>query len=43
VRFIHQYPREYDLARLNQRWFKELVFGPPLNYDTTTPGGKQCL
>jgi hypothetical protein len=26
VRFIREYPHEYDLGRLDQSWFKELVF-----------------
>ena len=27
VTFIHQFPHEYDLGRLDQDWFKAMVFG----------------
>ena len=30
ARFIRKHPHEYDLRRLNQQWFKTMVFGRPV-------------
>lgn len=32
VRFIRQYPREYDLSRVDQTWFKAMMFGSLSGY-----------
>ena len=33
LRFIRNYPREYDLGRVDQLWFKGMVFGSGAAYD----------